>query len=72
MKSVLYTFEIWTILSLIGLILIHFRRDAHIVLDDWKTVKSKKKVIHLVFTVLLVYLILPFSIPYSVSHIRKK
>jgi len=72
MKPVLYIFEIWTILSFIGLILIYFRRDAHIVIDDWQSVKSKQNVVHLIFTLCLVFLILPFSIPYSVSHIRKK
>jgi uncharacterized membrane protein len=72
MEYILYTFEFWTILSIIGLILIYFRRDVHIINEDWKTVKSKQNVVHLFFTMLLVLLILPFSIPYSLAHFRKK
>ena len=59
-------------MSFIGLILIYFRRDAHLVLEDWKNAKSKQNIVNLTITVCLVYFILPFSIPYSVSHIRKK
>jgi hypothetical protein len=71
MKSIIYTFEIWTILSFVGLILIYFRRDAHIINEDWKSVKSKRNPVHLFFTIFLVFLILPFSIPYSLAHFRK-
>ena len=72
MEYILYTFEVWTTLSIIGLILIYFRRDVHIINEDWKTVKAKQNVVHLFFTMLLVLLILPFSIPFSLAHFRKK
>jgi hypothetical protein len=72
MEYILYTFESWTILSFIGLILIQFRGDVHIIHEDWKSVKSKQNLVHLFFTMLMVFLILPFSIPYSLAHLRKK
>jgi hypothetical protein len=72
MNSILIIFEIWTFLAFIGLILIYFRNDAYMVFEDWKNIKNKQKPIQLIFTLFLVYLILPFSIPYSISHINNK
>lgn len=71
MKYLLYTFEIWSILSIIGLILIYFRRDVHVINEDWKLVKAKQNKALVFFTMLMVFLILPFSIPYSLAHFRK-
>jgi hypothetical protein len=72
MKPAFIIFEIWTIMSFIGLILIYFRKDAHLVFEDWKTVKAKRNIFSLIITIFLVYFILPFSIPYSLAHIGKK
>ena len=56
---------------IIGLILIYFRRDVHVINEDWNLVKAKQNKALLFFTMLMVFLILPFSIPYSLAHFRK-
>ncbi len=72
MKTALIIFEIWTTLAFIGLILIYFRTDAYLVFEDWKKVEQREKPIWVFLTALLVYLILPFSIPYSIAHIKRR
>jgi hypothetical protein len=72
MNTWLILFEIWTFLAFIGFILIYFRNDAYLVFDDWKSIRNKQKTIQIIFTLILVYFILPFSIPYSISHINRK
>jgi hypothetical protein len=72
MKTIFIILELWTLLSIIGLILIYFRNDARLVIEDWKKVEEREKPIFIFLTVLLVYFILPFSIPYSISHFKRK
>jgi hypothetical protein len=62
----------WLGLSLIGLILITFRKDAVRIGEDFDYVNRNRSAITKIVFFILFFFILPFSIPYSLSNIFSK
>ena len=68
----LWAFFVWGILGLIAIGLISLRRDKEFVYEDINKFLLKHS-FHLRFlSVCMLYLILPLSIPYSITHIMRK
>jgi hypothetical protein len=64
--------NVWAVLGLIALILVIFRSDAVTVGEDMDSYFSKKSIMRKFTTVILMYIILPLSIPYSINNIINK
>jgi len=62
----------WTCLSLFSLFLVVLRRDYISVLEDLLNFVVKKNLFLNLFSILMIWFILPFSIPYSIAHFLKK
>lgn len=60
---------LWLILSCVGLLLILFRKDASKIGEDFDYVNRNRSIITKMVFFILFFLILPFSIPYSLSNI---
>lgn len=64
--------SIWAVLGVFALALISMRRDKEFVYDDINKILLKPTWYLQVISLLLLYAILPISIPYSIAHIIKK
>ena len=63
---------IWGLLCLVALGLINLRRDKEFVYDDINKLLIKPTWYLQLFSMVMLYLVLPISIPYSLSHIIKR
>ena len=63
---------IWGLLCLVALGLINLRSDKEFVYDDINKLLIKPTWYLQLFSMVMLYLVLPISIPYSLSHIIKK
>jgi hypothetical protein len=64
--------NVWAVLGLIALILVMFRTDALAVGEDMDSYFAKKSIMRKFTTAILMYVILPLSIPYSINNIISK
>ena len=64
--------SVWSILAIVGFVLIFFRSDAERVGEDIDGYFYKKPIYIKLGTFILFTTILPFSIPYSLSNILTK
>jgi hypothetical protein len=70
--TIYFIIQIWSFLVAISLMLISFRKDSKIIYEDIESYYHNKKFIYKIFTIIILYFILPLSIPYSISYFRKK
>jgi hypothetical protein len=63
---------IWFVLCLIGIVLIHFRTDSNKILRDFWFIVEHGKIGVQFFMYVAIFLILPFSIFYSIRNILNK
>lgn len=61
--------KIWALLVIVGMVLILFRSDAYRVGEDIDSYFYKKQLHIKIVTVILLILVVPFSIPYSLANI---
>lgn len=64
--------SIWAVLGVFALALISLRRDKEFVYEDINNLLMKPNVYLQAFSMLMLYFVLPLSIPYSIAHIIKK
>jgi hypothetical protein len=62
----------WTILVFIAFIFILMRRDAYDTIDDLRYYIIKHDFPYNILSVIVIYISLPISIPYSIIHIFKR
>lgn len=65
-------FIVWGVLGLLALALISLRRDREFVYEDINKFLLKHQYQYRIFSIIMLFLILPLSIPYSIMHITKK
>jgi len=63
---------IWGMLCIVAIGLIDLRRDKEFVYEDLNKFLIKPTWYLRLFSMLMLYIILPISIPYSLAHIIKK
>jgi hypothetical protein len=72
MKIIATFFSAWIAASMIAMVLILFRSDAHEVWEDIISFTRRKHPVLKLIGILLLLCILPFSIPYSIANIIKR
>jgi hypothetical protein len=65
-------FLIWNSLFLLGFLLIFFRTDANLVLNDILGIFITVNIIYFILSFILVYVFMPLTIPYSIKNILTK
>ena len=68
MKSTFNFLYIWLLLGIIAIILIYYRKDKRQIFDDIQNMLSSHGLAYGIFTLLVLYIIFPFTIPYSISY----
>lgn len=68
-KFVIYGLIVWFFFNLLGLGLMNFRKDVDKYRSEANLIMSKGTFAHKLTFVIMTWLILPFTIPYSVKHI---
>lgn len=68
----MYALCIWALLGIIALGLISLRRDKEFVYEDINKFLLKHSFQLRFLSACMLYLILPLSIPYSITHIMRK
>jgi hypothetical protein len=68
MQSIFNFLYIWLLLGIIAIILIYFRKDKRQIFDDIQNMLSSHGLPYGMFTLLTLYIIFPFTIPYSISY----
>ena len=63
---------IWTCVDIFALLLVAIRRDFNEVFEDLCKFVFRRKFYLTFFGFIVTWLILPFSIPYSIAHFLKK
>jgi hypothetical protein len=63
---------IWGMLCIVALGLIDLRKDKEFVYDDLNKLLIRPTWYLRLFSMLMLYIVLPISIPYSLAHIIKK
>ena len=73
MNTILTILWIWIALCVLAIGLITLRKDGYIVMADIESYFQNKRLILKVFSLFMLFAILPLSIPYSIAHfIRRK
>jgi len=73
MNTILTILWIWIALCVLAIGLITLRKDAYIVMADIESYFNNKRFILKLLSLLMLFAILPLSIPYSIAHfIRRK
>lgn len=72
LDGIVVLLSIWGILCMIALLLISLRRDKEFVYEDINKLFLKPSLYLQILSVIMLYFILPISIPYSIAHIFKK
>ena len=65
-------FKYYTYLSVIGLFLLMCRKDRHLIYDDLMNLVLRGNFLLTAFNLILLFLTLPMTIPFSVINITKK
>jgi len=63
---------VWALLCLVAYMLIQFRKDASFVIEDINVFLIKHGYPFRFISVVLLFVVLPISIPYSIKNIFKK
>lgn len=64
--------QIWSFLVALALMLISLRKDSKIIFEDIESFYVNKKVFYKFITIISLFVMLPLSIPYSISYFLKK
>jgi hypothetical protein len=72
METKFYVFICWLSLSLIGLFLVSMRNDADKLQSEAHFIMTKGTLIHKLTYITIAFVLLPFTIPYSLKHFFKK
>jgi uncharacterized membrane protein len=64
-------FKIWSVVWLVGFLLLFLRKDANIVVKDLVSMFTQPNIFALATSVVLAYLFIPITIPYSIVNIFK-
>ena len=59
---------VWLLLAIIAIILIYFRKDKKQIFQDIQTLLAKHNIVYGFFSMLVLYLVFPITIPYSISY----
>jgi len=59
-------------LSLLAIVLFFFRKDKQVAIEDIIYIVKNGSALYGVITIFSLYLILPFTIPYTIKHIISK
>lgn len=71
-NQILFLIIIWSCIDIFALLLVAIRRDFNEVFEDLGKLLFPGKIYLSVFGFIMIWLILPFSIPYSIAHFLKK
>lgn len=71
-NSIILAILIWSCLDLLAIILVAIRRDFNEVFEDLSKLLFPGKFYLSVFGFIIAWIILPFSIPYSIAHFLRK
>ena len=72
METILYMLGFWFLLGVIALGLISMRKDKNTVIEDFRYGLYNHSSTYGLFTIIIVYLVLPFSILYSIAYFLKR
>jgi F0F1-type ATP synthase membrane subunit c/vacuolar-type H+-ATPase subunit K len=72
MNTILTILWIWIALCVLAIGLITLRKDGYIVMADIESYFQNKRLILKVFSLFMLFAILPLSIPYSIAHFIRK
>jgi hypothetical protein len=72
METILYMLGFWFLLGVIALGLISMRKDKNTVIEDLRYGLYNHSATYGLFTIIIVYLVLPFSILYSIAYFLKR
>jgi hypothetical protein len=72
MGTILTIFWIWIALCVLAIGLITLRKDAYIVMSDIESYFNNKKFILQLLSLIMLFAILPLSIPYSIAHFIRR
>lgn len=64
--------KVWSILWIIGAMLIFIRNDKLVVMYRTSRMLAVKNIIYIIPTILFIYIAIPLSIPSSIYNIKKK
>lgn len=64
--------QIWSFLVAISLMLIYFRKDSKIIFEDIESYYVDKKFLYKILSTIILFVMLPISIPYSIDYFRRK
>ncbi len=65
-------FKLWTCFVLLALLLLPFRNDGKIVITEILGMLFTNRLIGLIFSALVLFIFLPFTVPYSIKNIINK
>ena len=72
MSIFLNFFYVWLLLAIIAIILLYFRKDRKIIFDDIEYMLSSNGLVYGLISLFILYIIFPFTLPYSISYFLKK
>jgi F0F1-type ATP synthase membrane subunit c/vacuolar-type H+-ATPase subunit K len=72
MNTILTILWIWIALCVLAIGLITLRKDGYIVMADIESYFQNKRLILKVFSLFMLFAILPLSIPYSIAHFIRR
>ena len=70
MIQAIFIISVWIALVLIARFLLFFRSDYQRIIRDWRLIRNKQ-IFGSIVLITLIFLLLPFSIPYSVGNMRQ-
>lgn len=71
-NQLIFTIIIWLCLDIFALILVLIRRDSYEVIEDLLGFLFPGRLSLSILSFIVVFLMLPFSIPYSIAHFLRK
>ena len=71
-KAIFETLTIWAGLNILALFLFSLRKDKLIFYEDLKVMLFKKPLYILIMNMVILFLLIPLTIPYTLSHFIKK
>jgi hypothetical protein len=72
MNTILTILWIWIALCVLAIGLITLRKDGYIVMADIESYFQNKRLILKLFSLFMLFAILPLSIPYSIAHFIRR
>ena len=71
-NQLIFSIIIWLCLDVFALLLVLFRRDSNEVTEDLMKFLFPGRLNLTILSFIVVFLMLPFSIPYSIAHFLRK